>query len=905
MGLRTYKHEASPVFVWLLLALMMAASPLVKAEPFNFAITAQTLPTALSVFGRQSGYQVSADANLLENHYTQPVNGSMTAAQALDTLLSGSGLSWHLSSDNTVVIEGIQQTTDGTAVLPTVLVQAEEIITQSDKPFMSPGSSSYISQEKIERFRGTSVGDIFQGETGVLVGENRNSGGLDVNIRGMQGQGRVPVLVDGSRQETTVYRGYAGASSRSYIDPDLIGGIEIDKGPSMNAAGTGATGGLVSMRTLNADDLIEPGEDWGLRLKAGASGNNSGSPVAPGTWSGLNPGGLSGGGVDGTYRVDCVTDSLCAGPYDLSNALGSDATLNRPSTFDLRSWSGSLALAKRLEYVDLVAAHAQRKQGNYYAGKHGPTPSLDLSDRIDRGFWTEVRPKLNGASRFRGEELIANTNFESQSTLLKSTFYLPDDHSVELSYQRYDSTYGEMMPSQLMRLGQVRQTQGSEVEVDTYTSRYHWDPFDSNNLDLRFNLWRTNTESINRNYSEELNFGSNDKEQYRRWGADISNIMEFPVGEKLQLEYGIAWQSEKVQSSPLDLSILDTNGRNGERGESSAFLNSTWSPFAWLTLNGGIRHSHFDAKDNNPFQVAEDSEFCLDSDGDGICDPLKHSNSFSGTAPVASIQLEPWHGIQFYFRYAEALRMPSLFESTSGFSSQPSLEVTLKPEHAKNRELGLNILKSGLLTQQDQLRLKLSYFRNHTDDYLTRTAPNLWEDDATKLFFVNRNVDSVEFHGAELSAQYDAGRWYTELGGTRYNHIEVCHFGSFRRDRCNNYGIADSYVNNMIPPNWHASATLGTRWFQEKLEVGLRGTWMGERNQTPQFDDTTKSGFLRPVPWHKYNLLDLFVSFQPTDAVAVAFNIDNLTDRYYLDALSLGLVPAPGRTVRMSTTLSF
>ena len=37
----------------------------------------------------------------------------------------------------------------------------------------------------------------------------------------------------------------------------------------------------------------------------------------------------------------------------------------------------------------------------------------------------------------------------------------------------------------------------------------------------------------------------------------------------------------------------------------------------------------------------------------------------------------------------------------------------------------------------------------------------------------------------------------------------------------------------------------------------------------------------------------------------VDFNVDNVTDRYYLDALSLGMVPAPGRTARLSVTLQF
>ena len=49
------------------------------------------------------------------------------------------------------------------------------------------------------------------------------------------------------------------------------------------------------------------------------------------------------------------------------------------------------------------------------------------------------------------------------------------------------------------------------------------------------------------------------------------------------------------------------------------------------------------------------------------------------------------------------------------------------------------------------------------------------------------------------------------LADMRYTFIETCHFGSFRRYTCTDYGIANSYVNNMIPPKWHASALLGAR----------------------------------------------------------------------------------------------
>src|SRR5690606_15454601 len=115
--------------------------------------------------------------------------------------------------------------------------------------------------------------------------------------------------------------------------------------------------------------------------------------------------------------------------------------------------------------------------------------------------------------------------------------------------------------------------------------------------------------------------------------------------------------------------------------------------------------------------------------------------------------------------------------------------------------------------------------------------------------------------------------------------------------------LANSYINNMIPPNWHASATLGTRLMKMRLTLGARGTFMGERNAPPEYQDDTHRGLNQVVPWHDYTLVDLFASYRPNKHLSFDFNIDNLTDQYYLDALSLGLVPAPGRTARVGFTL--
>ncbi len=868
----------------------------------DFNIPAQALATALSDFARQSGWQVSLESRFTAGHRTPTIIGSYPAAEALTQLLAGTGLIWRQAGNGSIVLEPAPDT-KGALLLDAVKVQGT-VFSEADQPYTTAGSSLHISRDKIERFRGTSVGDIFQGTTGVLIGENRNSGGLDVNIRGMQGQGRVPVLLDGSRQETTVYRGYAGVSSRSYIDPDLIGSIRIDKGPTLDAAGTGATGGLVSVSTIGANDILKPGSTSGLRIRASAASNNSGSAVKPGT-----PSGYYLGGNGGIFRTDCVMAALCEGAFDLANAASGQEGMNRPGLLDFKSWAGSIAAAKRLENMDLVAAYAYREQGNYYAGKHGPAPWLDLSERYARGFWTEVRPKVVGATRFRANERIVNSNFESESALLKGSFWLTDDQSLELGYQRYESTYGELMPSQLIWLGQIRQTESSQVSVNTYTSRYRWNPASTDKIDLRANLWHTDTKSTNENYSEGVwndLFGIG-TERYRRFGTDISNGMRFDLHHGLDVNYGVALQQETVANEEGGSSPLIGGARNGNRDEFSLFTSLQWKPLATLTVDAGLRHSRFKSEDDKPRSVASDSPYCVDNDGDGTCDLIMVSSEASGSAPLFSLTWDIRPGLQAYARYAEALRMPSLFETTSGFSVSPQQDIHLKPEHAKNREAGLNFLKDGLWQSDDKFRAKLAYFRNHTDDYLTRTLPNTWETDTQGRFFTLRNIQSVSFHGAELSGSYDTGAFFTEFGGTRYHFIETCHFGSYRRVECTNYGIAASYVNNMIPPKWHANLTLGARTLtDQRLEFGVRGTFMGKRTPTPPYNDQGVSGgFATPVPWHRYEIYDLFASYRVNDSLSTDFNIDNVTDQYYLDALSLGLVPAPGRSARIGLTVQF
>lgn len=95
-----------------------------------------------------------------------------------------------------------------------------------------------------------------------LTGSPRTTG-EQVQIRGLSGE-RVLMLVDGVRQPYS--KGHLG---NSLIDPELIQQVEVEKGPASVLWGSGALGGVVSVTTKTAADLLRSGERVGARLTGG------------------------------------------------------------------------------------------------------------------------------------------------------------------------------------------------------------------------------------------------------------------------------------------------------------------------------------------------------------------------------------------------------------------------------------------------------------------------------------------------------------------------------------------------------------------------------------------------------------------------------------------------------------
>jgi hemoglobin/transferrin/lactoferrin receptor protein len=135
----------------------------------------------------------------------------------------------------------------------------------------SLASVSTVRGAQLEQLMPSRVSEAFMGTPGVWFQERADDPGTAISIRGLQDFGRVAVVVDGARQN--FQRTGHNADGVFYLEPELIGGADVVRGPVANIYGSGAIGGVVSFRTKDVEDILRPGQTWGV-LTHGEIGSN-------------------------------------------------------------------------------------------------------------------------------------------------------------------------------------------------------------------------------------------------------------------------------------------------------------------------------------------------------------------------------------------------------------------------------------------------------------------------------------------------------------------------------------------------------------------------------------------------------------------------------------------------------
>ncbi|WP_020406214.1 TonB-dependent receptor [Hahella ganghwensis] len=239
---------------------------------YQFDIPAGPLGPALNRLAMEAGLVMYFDPYLVQGKETMGIQGRYSITQGFSALLKGSGLIAIRSASGhytvSPVISGESSPSEVFVTLDALEVYAS---TETGKVYQTPAAVSVVSQEQIKRLPPRNTSDVLTAVPGVNTSQSRQDPGVSVNIRGLQDFGRVNMMIDGTRQN--FQRSGHGSNGALYMDPQLLGGVEVSKGPSSTLGGAAVIGGVVNFRTLEFEDLVSDDKDYGGRLNATTGSN--------------------------------------------------------------------------------------------------------------------------------------------------------------------------------------------------------------------------------------------------------------------------------------------------------------------------------------------------------------------------------------------------------------------------------------------------------------------------------------------------------------------------------------------------------------------------------------------------------------------------------------------------------
>lgn len=410
--------------------------------------------------------------------------------------------------------------------LNTIVVHGKRSADQkgADDVYYKNVSNAYVGKEYLERYRVQSAGDVLKGLNGVYNMNTRTAGGaITPNIRGITGKGRIPVTVDGTEQTIDVWMNNYGVGDRNYLDPALFRSIAVEKSPALTRGVKSGVGGAVTIRTIEADDIVPEGKKFGFQLKTEFANNSRRPANNLNQWLGWEdyrtlPLGATADGAGG--GVDPLTGEQSPQALVVDNFTPPAHKSGRDNWRFGGDRSYMAAAAFKTELSDGLAAYSYRNKGNYFAGTKGAegylnNPVHDLQKCYDKGgsdFDCKNSATFvpNMAKIYHPGVEVLNSNTETKTLLLKNNWHLPGSHRLGWQYMRTDVRFGEINPfhttyvmnmeehnpsSRPKELSPQAQSVDSTIRTDTYKLGWAWKPEGSRWVDLQANLWRIKTNS--------------------------------------------------------------------------------------------------------------------------------------------------------------------------------------------------------------------------------------------------------------------------------------------------------------------------------------------------------------------------------------------------------------------------
>lgn len=830
----------------------------------------------------------------------------------------------------------------------------EKVISNDKKPFTEAKAKS--TRENVFKETQT-IDQVIRSIPGAFTQQDKGSGVVSVNIRGENGLGRVNTMVDGVTQtfySTALDSGQSGGSSQfgAAIDPNFIAGVDVNKSNFSGASGINALAGSANFRTLSVNDVITDDKPFGIILK-GMTGSNATKSNFMTTAAGrkwLDNGGYV--GVVYGYSQREVSQDYRIGGGERLASLGQDILAKEKEAY-----------FRNAGYVFTNGQWTPDLKKNIWScNKTKPELADNTINDIDCSYY-----RIGSAARTRQKilkELEAGKKPEDIHDLqngndgIKKTDKSFEDNKEQYSVAPIEpGSLQSRSRSHLLKFeySDDRHTLGAQIR--TLDNKIGSRKIENRNYQINYNF--NNNSYLDLNLMAAHNIG---KTIYPKGGffagwqvadklitknvaniIDINNSHTFLLPKEIDLKTTLGFNYFTNEYSknrfPEELSLFydDTShdqglysysqkgrysGSKGSLPQRSVILQPSGKQkfktvYFDTALSKGIYHLNYSV---NFTHYAFNGEYVgYENTQQKINEPILHKSghkkAFNHSATL-SAELSDY--FMPFFTYSRTHRMPNIQEMFFSQVSDVGVNTALKPEQSDTYQLGFNTYKKGLFTQDDVLGLKLVGYRSFIKNYIHNVygvwwrngvVPDWAESNRFRFTIAHQNYKPiVKKSGVELEINYDMGRFFANLS-----------YAYQRTNQPTNYADASPRPNNaskedilkqgyglsritMLPKDY-GRLELGTRWFDQKLTLGLAARYYGKSKRATIEEEYINGSHFEKNAAHNRTyyavkktedikkqpiILDLHVSYEPIKDLIIKAEVQNLLDKRYVDPLDAG-----------------
>lgn len=826
----------------------------------------------------------------------------------------------------------------------------EKVISNDKKPFTEAKAKS--TRENVFKETQT-IDQVIRSIPGAFTQQDKGSGVVSVNIRGENGLGRVNTMVDGVTQtfySTALDSGQSGGSSQfgAAIDPNFIAGVDVNKSNFSGASGINALAGSANFRTLSVNDVITDDKPFGIILK-GMTGSNATKSNFMTTAAGrkwLDNGGYV--GVVYGYSQREVSQDYRIGGGERLASLGQDILAkekeayfrNAGYVFTNGQWTPDLS--KRHWSCNSDSPPKDRDKYGFTCSIHKNEEREEILKELKAGTKPENIDKLqNGNDGIKETDKSFERNKDQYSVAPIEPGSLQSrsrSHLLKFEYSDDHHTLGAQIRTLDNKIG------SRKIENRNYQVNYNF----NNNSYLDLNLmaahnigktiypkggffagWRVRDKLITKNVANII---------------DINNSHTFLLPKEIDLKTTLGFNYFTNEYSknrfPEELSLF-YKGASGEPGrykytdgslggsqnllpQRSVILQPSGKQkfktvYFDTALSKGIYHLNYSV---NFTHYAFNGEYVgYENTQTQINEPILHKSghkkAFNHSATL-SAELSDY--FMPFFTYSRTHRMPNIQEMFFSQVSDVGVNTALKPEQSDTYQLGFNTYKKGLFTQDDVLGIKLVGYRSFIKNYIHNVYGEWWKNKAPiwadsngfRFTIAHQNYQPVvKKSGAELEINYDMGRFFANVSYAYQRTNQPTNYAdaSPRQNNASNkeilkqgYGLSRI---TMLPKDY-GRLELGTRWFDQKLTLGIAARYYGKSKRASIKDECVKGvpckiqgkeekaevvhNAIKKTEDIKKQpiILDLHVSYEPIKDLIIKAEVQNLLDKRYVDPLDAG-----------------